>query len=418
MGNIRSLTDLVDLIRRHLVLILFVFLIGSILSFVVAMQRQRSFESTAILQMELPRIAGATAAESVTQSGQRMQLLEQQIRSRDSLLGLAERYGIFDTAPELPIGQRLSIMRNSVNLESIRTPHGVNAETAVSAIVIRVVMPDPDMAADMANELAQKILDSTAARKSTVARETLDFYASEERRLSGELAALEAEITAFKNSQIAALPESLAARRQELSLLEVQIREYDRQIMDLQQELMPLQAVAAPRVVEQRRMSLLEARMEALQSRHKGVEERIAELQDSISLTPMVETRLGTYLRRQQQLQDQYSVINRRRAEAETTQRLDSEQQTEHFTLLEAALPADHSLSTGRRKIMAAGGLASGLLAVALAFLLELKNPAIHTARQMESVLQIRPVIALPDLGPTRRRGLFSRLFRRRDPQP
>lgn len=418
MGNIRTLADLLAMIRRRIVLIVTVFVIGSIVSFAVAMQRQRSYESTAVLQMELPRIAGATAAESVTQSGQRMQLLEQQIRSRDSLMELADRHGIFDGVPDLPVSQRLAVMRSSVSVEAIRAPHSFNSETAVSAIVIRVVMPDPVLAAEIANELADKILDNTALRKSTVARETLDFYAREERRLSGELAALEAEITAFKNAQIAALPESLAARRMELNALELQLRDYDREIMELQQELLPLQAVTAPRVVEQRRMTLLEARMEALQTRNDAVERRIRELQESITLTPTIETRLGTYARRQQELQDQYSVINRRRAEAETTQRLDSEQQTEHFTLLEEALPPDYPMSTGRRKVMAAGGLASGLLAVALAFLLELKNPAIRSARQMESVLQIRPVIALPDLGAPRRRGLLARLFGRRSPQP
>ncbi|RRH77927.1 Wzz/FepE/Etk N-terminal domain-containing protein [Falsigemmobacter faecalis] len=418
MGNIRSLTDLLAMIRRRIVLIVTIFLIGSVISFYMAMQKSRSYESTAVLQMEMPRIAGATAAESVTHSGQRMQLLEQQIRSRDSLLALADRHGLFDAIPDLPIGQRLAIMRNSVILDSIRAPHSFNSETAVSAIVIRVVMPDPVTAADMANELASQVLESTNTRKSAVARETLDFFASEERRISGELATLEAEMTAFKNAQIAALPESLSARRQELSQLEEQIRDFDRQIMDLQQELLPLQAVVAPRVVEQRRMTLLESRMEALQSRQKSVDARISDLQESITLTPMVESRLGTYLRRQQQLQDQYSVINRRRAEAETSQRLDSEQQTEHFTLLEAALPPDYAMSSGRRKVMAAGGLASGLLAVGLAFLLELKNPAIRTARQMESVLKIRPVIALPELGPARRRGLLSRLFGRRVPQP
>lgn len=408
MGNIRTIADLIGLIRRRFWLIFSVLTLGILATLFVAAQQPRAWESVAVLQMELPRVAAnAAPGESLSHSSQRMQLLEQQLGSRDSLFGLAERHQILVGMPPLPPAQLLGLLRQAVRVEIVRGPQqNFGTESAISAMRIRVTLQDPVMAANVANDVAQQILSGTANRQSAVVRDTLEFYASEETRLSAEIAAVESEITTFQNDNIDALPESLTSRREQMSALMEQNRDYDRQLMEVMQELAPLQARQdATRAVEQRRIANLTTRRDALQVRQDMVKTHMRALQDTLDRTPMIETQLGTLLRRQSQLQEQYAVINRRRAEAETTQRLESEQQTERFTLLETALPADYPVSSGRRKLMAMGGMASALLALGLAFLLDLRHPAIRSARQMEGILNLRPVIALPDMGGQKRRG-------------
>lgn len=408
MGNIRTIADLIGLIRRRFWLISSVFIIGIVVTLIVSGNKPRAWESVAVLQMELPRVAAnAAPGESLSHSSQRMQLLEQQLGSRDSLFGLAERHHILVGMPPLPPAQLLGLLREAVRVEIVRSPQqNFGAESAISAMRIRVTLQDPQMAANVANDVAQQILSGTANRQSAEVRDTLEFYASEEARLSTEITAVEAEITTFQNNNIDALPESLTSRREQMSALLEQNRDYDRQLMEVMQELAPLQAREnATRAVEQRRIANLTARRDALQVRQDMVQTHMRALQNSLDRTPMIETQLGTLTRRQAQLQEQYAVVNRRRAEAETTQRLESEQQTERFTLLETALPADYPMSSGRRKMMAMGGMASALLALGLAFLLELRHPSIRSARQMEAILGLRPVIALPDMSRKRRRG-------------
>lgn len=417
MGNIRSLPDLISLIRRRLPLVLLIFVLGSLATLFVASRQIRAWESTAVLQMELPGIAASTSSETLLRSGQRLQLLEQQLSSRDSLLDLAERFDVFAGAPAMSATDKLAIMRQSVRLLPVRPPQQpYGGEQAISAMLIQVTMPNPNLAADMANDLANQVLNGTALRQSQILRDTLTFFAEEEERIQSDLTSLNAELTAFKNDNLESLPEGLASRRSEAAALEEQMRLYDQQRIDLQQELAPLLATANPRAVEQRSISQLQARLDAVNSQRTTLQTQLSAIRAAIAGTPIVETRLNEYLRRQVQLNEQLAEITNRRAAAATSQRLDSDQQTERFTLLEAAIPADYPASSGRRKLMAVGGLASGAIAVAFAFLLELRHPAIRSARQMEQILQIRPVIALPDLGPQRniRRGAgISWLWRR-----
>ena len=53
-------------------------------------------------------------------------------------------------------------------------------------------------------------------------------------------------------------------------------------------------------------------------------------------------------------------------------------------------------LDATRRKLALAGGMASVLAGFAVAFLLEMLNPAIRTAAQLERTLGISPVVSIP----------------------
>ncbi len=414
MGNIQSLADVIALIRRRLLPILVVVLLGSIATLFAVLRMPHVYETAAVLQVELPRVAAdATTAEALSRSSQRLQLLQQDLTSRDSMLAMIEKHGLFADHPALTPTEKVVALRRSIRIETVRAGQaGFGGDQPVSAMVIVVQLEDRQKAADLANDLARHVLFLTAERQSERVRETLGFYAAEEERLGLAIAALEAEITAFKNANVDALPEGMQARRDEIGRLDAALAELDAQVLDLTQELGSLTARGTPRTIEQRQIAMLQAQIAGLESQRQAALARRAGVEAAINRAPMVETQLGTFARRLQQMQDQYSVINRRRAEAETTQRLDSERQTERFQLLEAALPPDYPLASGRRKMMVFGVFASVLVALAMALGLELRNPVLRSARQMERTLDLRPVIALPVM-PTprsRRRGVLRRI--------
>lgn len=401
MGNIYSLADVIALLRRRFLPIVAIVLLGSVLTLMTALRQPHVYESYAVLQVELPRIsAQAAASEAVSRSSQRLQLLQQELTSRDSMLQLIAEHGLFADLPALTTIERVRLLQSSIRIDTIRSGQATfGVEQPIAALVIVVQLGSPGKAAEVANDLAQRVLATTDRRQSERVQETLDFYAGQDARLSRDIAELEAQVTTFKSANIDSLPEGLQARHEEISRLDETQRDLERQILAIEQELAVLNArPGSLRAIELRQMETLRNQITSLRAQQGVLQSRRVAIETAINRAPTVETQLGTYSRRLQQLQDQYSVINRQRAEAETSQRLDNERQTERFQLLEAALPPDYAMASSRRKTMIFGVFGSLMLGLGLAFGLELLNPVLRSARQVERGLGLRPFIAIPDL--------------------
>lgn len=118
----------------------------------------------------------------------------------------------------------------------------------------------------------------------------------------------------------------------------------------------------------------------------------------SIRRTPDIEVVLKAYDRRLEDLQDQLEIIAGKRAEAETGERLEVNQQAERFEVVENARMSEYPISPNRKKIAAMGAVASIGLALGFAFLLEMLFPAIRSVAQMQRQLDLRPVVAIPNI--------------------
>jgi len=85
----------------------------------------------------------------------------------------------------------------------------------------------------------------------------------------------------------------------------------------------------------------------------------------------------------------------------------------ERLTTIEEAPLPDYPYTMSRKKRAVMGGMVSGIMALVIAFLLELRRPVVRTARQMERETGLRPVVSIPDMGaPKRRRGPKTSLSR------
>ncbi len=162
----------------------------------------------------------------------------------------------------------------------------------------------------------------------------------------------------------------------------------------------------------QRQISLVETQITLLKDNKVATAERRAALEASIERTPEVEMALNGLDRRHSELQDQYELIVRKRAEAATGEKLEINQQAERFEVIENALVPEKPVSPNRTKIAALGSAASLALAFGLAMLVELMRPAIRSAAQMERQLQLRPVVMIPAIQTkAERRRRIARLF-------
>lgn len=223
-----------------------------------------------------------------------------------------------------------------------------------------------------------------------------------------------------------ASPESQALRKLELQLAQKRavFSENHRVVKRLKTQIDALKSTMQPEVeaaentdsageriqsadeqIMRRKVRFIETQLEVLSDQKVALERRRVALEQSIAQTPETETQLNALVRRKKELENQYGVIIQKRADAETGEKLEVNQQAERFEVIENALASDRPISPNRPKILALGSGFAIALAVGLALFLELMNPAIRSAAQMERKLELTPVATIPYIRTSREKS-------------
>jgi tyrosine-protein kinase Etk/Wzc len=405
MGHIQSLDDLISFLIRRRMIIIAITVLGVALSILVAKSRPKVYETAAVIQVLSPIVEEGTTAPTAG-SAEQLQIIEQQLTTREALIALMERHGIYANLPGLTLDQKVGLLRSSVTFQQVASaaPQTYGTAPRIAALIISARMGDPEQAARVANDFAQSILDMGSARQSSRAETNYRFFQEDEARLRTAIETLEDEITTYRNENATTLPAIETARQDELVSVETDLRELDQSIVALTSEQAAIQAQQTIRATDRRRLDDITAALAQFSAQRAALADRQASIAATMSQTPEVERTLRGFERELQQLQDQYTVVSRRLAEAETDLRIASQQQDERFALLERAITPEFALGGGAKKVAAAGALASLLAAIGIAFLLDLMRPVVRTEAQMIRELDLRPVISIPEmtLGPVK----------------
>jgi len=126
------------------------------------------------------------------------------------------------------------------------------------------------------------------------------------------------------------------------------------------------------------------------------IRERRAELEEAIERSPTVGLELSALENNLTAIQSQYQEAVSKRTAAETGQKLEVNQQSERFEIIEQARIPDEPESPDRFKIAALGSAAGLGLALGLALLIEMLNRTIYSAADLERMLERRPMGTIP----------------------
>lgn len=415
MGQIQSLEEFLSLLWRRKFLIVAITLLGTIAALAFALSRPVIYQSAAVIQVQLPTVGGtADPAAAPSNSAQMLQEIQQRLTTRENLVEVIKRHGLYADLPSLSLDKKVDLLRASVTFQTVASANAAvfGQATAVSALIIFSEQSTAELAARVANDFAQGILDQSDVGLRTRADENVKFFAAEEKRVWAQITALEKEIADYQNQHAETLPAQRDARRDQLISLDTDLRAIEQQRLALEGQKAVLQAGAPLRETERRTLEGIIAQLEVLNSQRQGLQEQRQQVNAAIAATPEVEAVLNGYNQQLQQLQDQYQVLNQRMAEAQIGMRLAENNQAERFTLLERALAPEYPQGGGRKKLAIAGALASLAGAIALAFVLDLVRPVVRTAAQMQRQTGLIPVVSIPELkdqGKARRgRGLLK----------
>lgn len=401
MGQIQSFEEFFDMVLRRRWIILAVTVIGTLAALAVALSRPAVYESVAVIQVELPDVAPATPGMAVpdTSAALLLQAIQQQLTTRDALVAVIQRHSVYSDLG-LTMDQKVALLRQSVRFETVASVanQGFGTPAIVSAMLVVVQMGTAELAARVANDMAQSVLDEGTNRQMQTARDTYAFFQEEEARLWTEMADLETEVAAYTNRNAGAMPAMRDAQQGELMSLDTELRAVEQELLAITAQRAALQRSGANRATDRRTLEDLNARAAVLETQRDGLSTRRAALDSALRTMPQVERDMAAFDRRRSQMQDRYQVVTQRLAEAETNLRLAERQQAQRLTMLERAVTPEFPLSSARRKILAAGVMGSLLLGLGLAFVLDLLFPVVRTADQMERQLDLRPVVSIPDL--------------------
>lgn len=401
----QSFEEVFSALRRRIGLIVLITFIGCVISLVVALSKVPVYTAIAVVQIEDAQVAGTNTSVGAMVDNRAsldalrtVQLIEQRVMSRGSLVEIMDKYDLFNNIPGMTLTLRLDAMRRAVTVEPIGGGEPWQPVQSVSGMVITANLSDPQKAADVANEVLARVMEEARSRSVDRAEVELAFFNVEEANIREEIAVAEAKIADFKSANAEVLPANISVLQAELTTLNASL-------LTLRQEILSLESNSA-RV----RSDDLERQVGLLEDQINLIETRTNQINSLLARAPSIERELASLQRELTQLNEQFTVISRRKADAEMSQSLEEQRQLARFEVLEPAIVPVFPVSRSKRSIAIMGGLASGMLAVGVAFVLELLNPPIRNAAQMERVLGIRPVISVPllDSGttvPTKKKG-------------
>ncbi len=387
MDKIQSIAEVLSMLRRRSFLWLSVIAAGLLISLAHVLSLPREYETSATIQIEQPSIQTGTATPGALNADmlQKLQIVEQRVMARDNLLAIIQKFGLFGDV-NLSEMQKVALLR-----EAARVVHIINPEfrwrqdISPSALLVTVRMTDPVLAANVANELVNNVLEQERVRRTERVEETLNFFDSEERRVGTAIAAMESQIADYKRDNAVLLPGGVEALRTRLVDLQQIELEVQRQILENESASSAGNSVRAQRLRRLREESAL-------------YELEIAEIEAALADTPRLEQQYGKLERELAKLEEQYQAITSGKASAEMQQMLEASQQSESFTVLEKALPPDWPIAPSRKRILAMGGLVSVMVAIGLVLAIEMRSPVIWTKGQLERQLRLRAVAAIPAL--------------------
>ena len=223
----------VKALTRRIWAILVVFLLGSVLAAAAAYVLPPVYESTARILVESQQIPEDLAQATVRQSvAERLELIEQRLMTRQNLLAVIDRIGLFAGTEGLTPPQKVDLVREATTFEPLTVGEARRGPAVISSFTITYRANNPQLAAQVANEFVTMVLKQNLASRSARASETYEFFRAEVERLASELLDLETQMARYKNEHGDALPDSYQFRMSELSGLEQ--RQFERERRRLQ----------------------------------------------------------------------------------------------------------------------------------------------------------------------------------------
>jgi uncharacterized protein involved in exopolysaccharide biosynthesis len=366
------------IVKRRLFYFLIPFLLALLLgSLLIAVQRPiyRAEGKILVQSQDIPKdLVRPTITDT---ANQRVQVIQQRALTRDNLLRMVRRFGLFPQEQRwMSESQLLDLMRDRTQLQLIDLdlPELQWQQMGNTiAFTLSFDYEDPNVAGRVANAFLTGILNDDAVNRSNRAAETTHFMAQEVRRLQGAVAATENKITEAElkpPDPAKQLAEQYRIQRDELTRLK----------LDLTQK-SAIYSSAHPEVVSLKR--------------------KIAAMEKVVANAPKPEQStqdngVGVLRAQLAASEVQLDDANRKLADARLGESLESNQQSERLQVIEQPVASQTPIKPKRLKLFALVFALSAMGGLAVAMIAETFDKAIHSSQDLAGIVDSRLVLAIP----------------------
>ncbi len=232
-----SIDDYLMIVRRRAGLFIGVFAVVALGGLAVAVLVPPMYRSTGIILVEAQQIPREFVQTTIpTAVDERIQILQRRMMTRDNMLRVIAKYGLFEEAGASGVtSETLDRMLESIRIVPISAKSG--REVVTVAFSLSFEHQNPEVAYRVANELVTLFLNENVRTRTQRASETTEFLAQEATKLKAKLATLEGRVAAYKQEHSDALPEHLAVRMAMLQRVESELKSVEREQSATEQEL-------------------------------------------------------------------------------------------------------------------------------------------------------------------------------------
>ena len=358
--------------RRALYFILAFVLVLLAGAFVTAIQRP-IYEARGRILVESQQIPTNLVMPTVSENAnQRIQVIQQRIMTRDNLMTLVKKYGIFSREQQwMSTTDLLDLMRQRTQFELVGTNSSQPGQNTI-AFTVGFEDEKPDVALKVTNDLLTLILAEDARSRTTRATETTEFLSHKSQRLQRELASIDAQIA---ESQTRPVDDTSTNDPEKLQLADLtRLKE------DLAQKL-AIYSDAHPEVIALKKRI---AAMERLVTKAPTAKA----MQASSGLVDLEQRRLGLA----RSLEDN----NKKLEEARLGEKLETDQESERLEVIEQPILPSQPVKPNRMKFLALSFAIAVAAGGAVALAAEMLDQSIRYSHQLMGVASGRMIVSIP----------------------
>jgi len=358
--------------RRLLYFLLPFVLVLGLGSFVIAIQVPIYLAEGKIL-VESQDIPADLVRPTVTDTAnQRIQVIQQRIMTRDNLLMIINKYGLFASERQWMSGtQLLDLMRERTKLQLVDLDRPTQRNNTLTiALTLSFEYEQPQAAMRVANEFLTLILSEDARTRTNRAADTTRFLAREVKRLEGELATIDARLGDLRRR-----PRPLGASD-----------ELNTQLAKLKAEL----------IQKSSQYSNSHPEVRGLKRKITGLEQAIAKTPQTPQTTQDIEPGLEELEKQRESAGKNLEEANRKLMAARLGESLERDQQSERLQVIEQPTLPQKPIRPNRLKLFALAFFLAGAAGMGAVFAAESLDQTIRSTRQLAGLIDRHLIVAIP----------------------
>jgi len=245
----KTLIDYIDVLRKEYKLFLVPFFLILFLGILFTLTLPSIYRSEGVILVESQQIPDELIRSTITSyADERIQIIRQIVMTRDNLLGIIDKYHLYEKHRQAGSNDSELLERFKKNIFiEVRRGQGAARNRRHNSITFSVAFEhtDPHIAQQVTNELVTLFLRENLKNRTRRATETTEFLSSEAEKIRQKINVIEQQVAEFKQKHERSLPENLDLNNQMLERAQSSLNELERDIKAQQEQISYLEVQLA-----------------------------------------------------------------------------------------------------------------------------------------------------------------------------